>query len=1322
MDKPLFFLVTIWTRDGKISQTNKLTAYIERFIYDTFNLFKSRAVHAQRYPSSIQKKDINVDYYSPSTGSAPPKKTGRTNTFPFENVTFIGQLFGVYVNIQCNSGTNRYCSSDIVLIESIIKVGFKQWFERYYSPTKLSKNFVTIKRLKTQQQKQTQQKRATGETQGGQGGQGGQGRQGGQGGQQQGQRQYGPKTLIKYCLEKSKTEKSLEEVIHDNNINNFIRKIGAGASGAIVLQVRTRNGSDLILKLYTNPQLKQRAIREIVTYCALSASEKNFFPQIFDYGKVKVTMSQQQSLITKIEKYIPKTILKAIPFLLMEFLEGKSLFRWTRIELSSLSADKLDTLINNIWAAKKEFEKILRQTQQQRPRHMDLHPGNIIVDKDLNVKLIDFDMASYDNLQKLQQITLTPIEEPKLPRKLTLQFIGNIIGAKNVTGFLYDNRKVLTSKKFTYDDKLIYLICETLQTLKGNDKLKIKCLPTDLDKELQQKTLGRKTIKGQQQKMKSFSQKQQQTIREKALQAALQASKQRQLKQEQRIAVLQQEQQGHRKAAAIAAQLSRKKTQQKQRQRIAALQQQQQQEYKRNVKQQRRRQQQEHKRKVKQQTQKASQAAIKAVQTVEQLQNKKQIQRLNKEVDRRKEQAIKATQEAKRIKEQAIKATQEAKRIKGQAQKEKQEAQKEKRNPQQVPRQRIKIQELRQRARRANQEARRANQEAEKQKKGAERLKQEAQELARIAQNIKQTALREQLQPHIEKAQAYRKQQQQQQSPQESRQRLKKISQKQKQQARKGQQQQLLPPQSLPPVYLQQQQQKKARISNMPPPSRPPPLNPKQRQQKQKKIDIPPLPQITNNLRQNLKKKTRQFQQKRRARQEEDALARAERIKKALELEKSKQKEQQFREKALAAALQAQKRTTQKEKQRIEDLEKRQKQARKKAQQRALEEYEKRGRQELAKTTVQQAAAAAIASVKQREQRLKGKQEFERNEPPVNKSGKSTKIKRTNLAYDRPPTPVKGRPGDTRKQKQPRERRKNIQSFIRTPPLLPPAPITRGETKKLIDERKKARQVRQIQNRAKLEKAIQQRQRKKEERNKKEAERIIKEVQEKQKFKQAVYGAIQPKLKEIEEREKRSRQIEKQKQRRQKQQGQKRRIDKLRSNVNRERHVALVPCIIDSLQRLIGSSNDLRKIHDNATVNGPWKQLKNLKESLITMQKSNVKCTDANICGNDLNQSRSFRDIFGLTVNDQCTVWQNTNWAIAEKTNDMMQAKIYFELIGAILSDNNNFKESYNRAFQEIKQKYVKLWSDYQAEQRQKRETEQQKMLKDLNRNDRPGP
>ena len=286
-----------------------------------------------------------------------------------------------------------------------------------------------------------------------------------------------------------------------------------GRSGAFVFVMRDRN-KKYILKIYSNAKFdnlqrqKQshtntRALREILTSCVLSQHaariRSSHFIHVYQYGEMIIEHASQFKTWFKNTKLQNQRC----SYVLMDFVQGKSMADYNDKEnlLAKFSDMQLRCLVRQIRESIIQFQDALTTTGTSVATHMDLHPGNIILqtkkisqgdrraiapEKITNVILIDFDLTTYEKLKRLHPIETGVTWTQKLRTehmpsvllsKTALLWSINLVGRLTTFKFLADisGNAVKTWGKITFDEVNIYFICKVLKYLMRSQKNRNLC-------------------------------------------------------------------------------------------------------------------------------------------------------------------------------------------------------------------------------------------------------------------------------------------------------------------------------------------------------------------------------------------------------------------------------------------------------------------------------------------------------------------------------------------------------------------------------------------------------------------------------------------------------------------------------------------------------------------------------------------------------------------------------------------------------------------------------------------------------------------------------
>lgn len=265
----------------------------------------------------------------------------------------------------------------------------------------------------------------------------------------------------------SNCKEHVRNMQHDNKVNNLddeyklIKPLGGGKSGAYVFLAKDiKTDKDVVLKLYTlrllNPRkLVDRDLREIFISCTLSGT--NGFPKVYNFGYTYFDRSSSfwkgfsdDLSICPDPAFIKPNLYNKCYFLVSDFFQGKSL---EKINLLTLSPKTLIDILHQIKdllvIATKKIPKFI---------HKDLHPGNILINEDMKVTIIDFDIANSAqfkyNLDSFRSHT-----GYILPQEALLDMLVKYIGIKN-TFYLVEKTAPLAS--FINSDFRIWYVYKIL--------------------------------------------------------------------------------------------------------------------------------------------------------------------------------------------------------------------------------------------------------------------------------------------------------------------------------------------------------------------------------------------------------------------------------------------------------------------------------------------------------------------------------------------------------------------------------------------------------------------------------------------------------------------------------------------------------------------------------------------------------------------------------------------------------------------------------------------------------------------------------------------
>lgn len=304
---------------------------------------------------------------------------------------------------------------------------------------------------------------------------------------------------------KSKHALTLSNFIKKNKLK-YIKTMSGGISGAHVFLMKNVN-KKYILKIYT--QSNTRAIRDILTLCVLSQyAQKNHsthFAQLYQCGKIIIDLPKASLALTTTHSFFHAEsgnfagslhVGEKHYFVLIEYIQGTSLLSYDNKEKlqAKFSDTQLRYLMRQIRESILEFQDALTTEGTPVATHMDLHPGNIIIQdgKKLNVILIDFDLSTYEKIRKLPIIK----QNMQLNQKIRTEYIPNLFTqniinqwSNKLIGTLATLKilkeifyySVFENGDITYDEGIIYFICniltQVMKSRKNSDKCPIKILP-----------------------------------------------------------------------------------------------------------------------------------------------------------------------------------------------------------------------------------------------------------------------------------------------------------------------------------------------------------------------------------------------------------------------------------------------------------------------------------------------------------------------------------------------------------------------------------------------------------------------------------------------------------------------------------------------------------------------------------------------------------------------------------------------------------------------------------------------------------------------------
>ena len=264
-----------------------------------------------------------------------------------------------------------------------------------------------------------------------------------------------------------KCKQNIRIMQHKNKVDildlkyKLIKPLGGGKSGAFVFLAKClKTGNNVVIKLYTLRLISQKKIvdrdlREIFVSCALSGVDG--FPKVYEFGYTYFNRSSkywepfaEEIKICSKGEIIDPSLYNKCYFLVTDFANGKPL---DKINLFNLSPK---TLIHILFSIKDLL--IIAGNKIPEFIHKDLHPGNILIDENMKVTIIDFDIANSSeytyNMDYVRQAS-----GYILPQEALINMVIKYIGMKNT---FYLAERTATLAKHIDSDFRIWFVYKIL--------------------------------------------------------------------------------------------------------------------------------------------------------------------------------------------------------------------------------------------------------------------------------------------------------------------------------------------------------------------------------------------------------------------------------------------------------------------------------------------------------------------------------------------------------------------------------------------------------------------------------------------------------------------------------------------------------------------------------------------------------------------------------------------------------------------------------------------------------------------------------------------